>query len=101
MTPPRADPEAAVELRGITERFPGTLANDSVDLTVHRGGIHALMGENGAGKSTPMAVLHGMERPDAGTVRVDGRAVDFAGPSGASSRRAGSTSAPSRTSTTS
>ncbi|MEV5844569.1 ABC transporter ATP-binding protein [Streptomyces sp. NPDC051985] len=83
MTPPQADPEVAVELRGITKRFPGTLANDSVDLTVHRGEIHALMGENGAGKSTLMAVLYGMERPDAGTVRVDGRAVDFAGPSGA------------------
>lgn len=83
MTPPRADPSVAVELRGITKRFPGTLANDSVDLTVHRGEIHALMGENGAGKSTLMAVLYGMERPDAGTVRVDGREVDFAGPSGA------------------
>ncbi|MET9084971.1 ABC transporter ATP-binding protein [Streptomyces sp. NPDC004237] len=83
MTPPQADPEVAVELRGITKRFPGTLANDSVDLTVNRGEIHALMGENGAGKSTLMAVLYGMERPDAGTVRVDGREVSFSGPSGA------------------
>ncbi|WP_405766248.1 ABC transporter ATP-binding protein [Streptomyces sp. NBC_01538] len=82
MTPPSpADAQtAAVELRGITKRFPGTLANDAVDLTVRRGEIHALMGENGAGKSTLMSVLYGMERPDAGSVRVDGREVSFADP---------------------
>ncbi|WP_105974625.1 ABC transporter ATP-binding protein [Streptomyces geranii] len=79
--PPPADMrEAAVELRGITKRFPGTLANDAVDLTVSRGEIHALMGENGAGKSTLMSVLYGMERPDAGTVHVDGREVTFSDP---------------------
>ena len=80
MTPPRAEPELAVELRGITKRFPGTLANDAVDLTVRRGEIHALMGENGAGKSTLMSVLYGMERPDAGTVRIDGRETRFTSP---------------------
>ncbi|MDX3454935.1 ABC transporter ATP-binding protein [Streptomyces sp. ME02-8801-2C] len=79
--PPRAETAAAaVELRGITKRFPGTLANDAVDLTVRHGEIHALMGENGAGKSTLMSVLYGMERPDAGSVRVDGREVVFADP---------------------
>ncbi|MEV7391152.1 ABC transporter ATP-binding protein [Streptomyces sp. NPDC091215] len=83
MTPPQADPSVAVELRGITKRFPGTLANDRVDLTVRHGEIHALMGENGAGKSTLMSVLYGMERPDAGTVRVDGRELNFASPSDA------------------
>ncbi|MEW1645830.1 ABC transporter ATP-binding protein [Streptomyces sp. NPDC091219] len=81
MTPPQAEP--AVELRGITKRFPGTLANDSVDLTVRRGEIHALMGENGAGKSTLMSVLYGMERADAGSVRIDGREVSFGDPSAA------------------
>ncbi|MFC8349336.1 ABC transporter ATP-binding protein [Streptomyces sp. NPDC057280] len=78
MTPQQADP--AVELRGITKRFPGTLANDAVDLTVRRGEIHALMGENGAGKSTLMSILYGMTRADAGSVRVDGREADFASP---------------------
>nr|WP_231976128.1 ABC transporter ATP-binding protein [Streptomyces sp. 3214.6] len=76
-------PDVAVELRGITKRFPGTLANDAVDLTVRCGEIHALMGENGAGKSTLMSVLYGMERADAGSVRIDGREVRFASPSAA------------------
>ena len=81
MTPPRADaPDVAVELRGITKRFPGTVANDAVDLTVRRGEIHALMGENGAGKSTLMSILYGMTRADAGSVLVDGREADFASP---------------------
>jgi len=81
MTRPPVDP--AVELRGITKRFPGTLANDAVDLTVHRGEIHALMGENGAGKSTLMSILYGMERADAGSIRIDGREVTFGDPSAA------------------
>ncbi|MFF4113353.1 ABC transporter ATP-binding protein [Streptomyces sp. NPDC001714] len=86
MTPQPSDRPAgaveapAVELRGITKRYPGTLANDAVDLTVGRGEIHALMGENGAGKSTLMSVLYGMERPDAGSVRIDGREVSFDDP---------------------
>ncbi|MEU1516604.1 ABC transporter ATP-binding protein [Streptomyces sp. NPDC005811] len=83
MTPPPPESALAVELRGITKRFPGTLANDAVDLSVRRGEIHALMGENGAGKSTLMSVLYGMERPDAGTIRVEGRDVTFASPSAA------------------
>ncbi|MCX4809878.1 ABC transporter ATP-binding protein [Streptomyces sp. NBC_01239] len=81
MTPPPVEP--AVELRGITKRYPGTLANDSVDLTVRRGEIHALMGENGAGKSTLMSVLYGMERADAGSIRIDGREVSFGDPGAA------------------
>lgn len=81
MIPPPVDP--AVELRGITKRFPGTLANDDVDLTVGRGEIHALMGENGAGKSTLMSILYGMERADAGSIRIDGREVTFGDPSAA------------------
>ncbi len=70
----------AVELRGITKRFPGVVANDDVSLEVRPGEIHAIVGENGAGKSTLMKVLYGMQRPDEGTVRVEGREVHFRSP---------------------
>ena len=63
----------AVELRGITKRFPGVVANRDIELTVRRGEIHAIVGENGAGKSTLMKTLYGEHRPDEGTIRVDGR----------------------------
>jgi len=46
-----------VTMKGITKAYPGTLANDNIDLSVHRGQIHALLGENGAGKSTRLASL--------------------------------------------
>jgi simple sugar transport system ATP-binding protein len=65
----------AVECRGITKRFGHVLANDAVDLVVHRGSIHGIVGENGAGKSTLMAILHGFHPADSGEIRVDGRAV--------------------------
>ena len=65
---------------GITKRFPGVLALDSVDLTVGAGQVHALVGENGAGKSTLLKIVAGAERPDAGTLAVDGRPVRFAAP---------------------
>ena len=76
--PARTD--TAVELRGITKRFPGVVANSDVDITVRSGTVHAIVGENGAGKSTLMKILYGMQKPDEGTISVDGRPVSFSSP---------------------
>jgi ABC-type uncharacterized transport system ATPase subunit len=69
-----------VELRGITKRFPGVVANKSVDLTLEEGEVHSLLGENGAGKTTLMNVLYGLFAADEGQVLVDGEEVTFASP---------------------
>ncbi|MGY1837969.1 MULTISPECIES: ABC transporter ATP-binding protein [unclassified Modestobacter] len=73
----------AVELRGITKRFPGVVANSDIQLRVRRGEVHAIVGENGAGKSTLMKTLYGMHRPDEGEILVDGRPVTFRSPADA------------------
>ncbi|ADB52557.1 putative B6 ABC transporter ATP-binding protein [Conexibacter woesei] len=70
----------AVELRGITKAYPGVVANDDIDLVVHAGEIHGLLGENGAGKSTLMSILSGMVQPDAGTILVQGSEVRISSP---------------------
>ncbi|HET6212011.1 MAG TPA: ABC transporter ATP-binding protein, partial [Micromonosporaceae bacterium] len=73
-------PAPAVELRGITKRFPGVVANHDVFLSVTAGTIHAIIGENGAGKSTLMKILYGMQRPDEGEILVNGVQVRFHSP---------------------
>ncbi len=79
-----ADTDTPVlELRGITKRFPGVLANDHVDFDLRRGEVHALLGENGAGKSTLMNILYGLYRPDEGEILLNGKPADFTSPHGA------------------
>ncbi len=73
--------EVAVELRHIVKKFPGVVANKDVSLKARHGEVHALVGENGAGKSTVMKVLYGMQRPDAGEILVNGERVLFKSPS--------------------
>jgi simple sugar transport system ATP-binding protein len=73
----------AIELTGITKRFPGVIANDNVNLSVEEGEIHAICGENGAGKSTLMKILYGMQPADEGTMKVFGKEVTFSSPNDA------------------
>ncbi len=73
----------AVELHGITKRFPGVVANKDIELTVDKGTIHAIVGENGAGKSTLMKILYGVQLPDEGTITIDGRELKLRTPSDA------------------
>ena len=75
--------DVAVRLAGITKRYPGVVANRDIELRVQRGHVHALVGENGAGKSTLMKVLYGMERPDEGSIEIDGTPVTFGSPADA------------------
>ena len=83
-----ADP-SLLELRGITKRFPGVLANDRVDFDLARGEVHALLGENGAGKSTLMNILYGLYHPDEGEIRLNGEPARIASPSDAIARGIG------------
>lgn len=72
-----------LELRGITKRFPGVVANDNVNLELNTGEVLCLIGENGAGKSTLMSVLYGMYTPDEGEILIDETPSVFTSPADA------------------
>jgi general nucleoside transport system ATP-binding protein len=79
----------AIALRGVTKRFPGVVANDSITLDILPGEVHALLGENGAGKSTLIGLLAGMQQPDEGRIEISGVPVRIASPREALSRGVG------------
>ena len=80
---PGATADLAVELQGITKRFPGVVANRDIALSVRRGTIHAIVGENGAGKSTLMKILYGVQQPDEGTIAINGTLLVLKSPTDA------------------
>jgi len=72
--------EYILELNGITKIFPGVKALDNVQFELKKGEIHALMGENGAGKSTFIKVITGVHQPEAGEIKINGQKVVFKDP---------------------
>lgn len=69
-----------IEMKNITKKFGNFVANDSIDLTVHKGEIHALLGENGAGKTTLMNTLYGLYQPTSGDIYINGQKVEINNP---------------------
>jgi simple sugar transport system ATP-binding protein len=72
-----------LELRDISKRFPGVLANDKISISADKGKVLGLLGENGAGKTTLMNILSGLYKPDSGEIVIDGKEHVFADPAAA------------------
>ena len=81
--------EPFIALRGITKLFPGVIANDHIDLDIFGGEVHALLGENGAGKSVLMKILYGFYHADAGKILLNGKTVSILSPHDARNMRIG------------
>ena len=82
--------QIVLEARNLSKTYPnGTRAVDDVSFDLKRGEIHAIVGENGAGKSTVMKMLYGLEAPTAGEIRMDGAPVEFTVPQDAIDRKIG------------
>ena len=69
-----------VDMKAITRRFPGAIANDAIDFNLFPGEVHTLLGENGAGKSTLMHILSGMVQPDSGSIEIREKRVKIRSP---------------------
>lgn len=76
-------PSVVLEVRSLTKRFPGVLANDHIDLKLYKGQVLGLLGENGAGKSTLMNLIYGLYAPDEGEILVNGQVVHIKDPNDA------------------
>ncbi|MEM0947463.1 MAG: sugar ABC transporter ATP-binding protein [Pseudomonadota bacterium] len=81
--PTRTASAAHVQLNGVTKRYGGVTALDSVDFSCNLGSVHAVLGENGAGKSTLIKIMSGVVQPDEGEIRLDGNPVTFSDPAAA------------------
>ncbi|HEX8045930.1 ATP-binding cassette domain-containing protein, partial [Rhizobium sp.] len=75
---PAANTQAILEMRGISQIFPGVKALDGVSISLYPGKVTALIGENGAGKSTLVKILTGIYRPNEGEILIDGKPTTFA-----------------------
>ncbi len=72
-----------LEMKNITKRFPGVIANDNINFSLEKGNVHSLLGENGAGKSTLMSVLSGLYKQDEGEIYIKGEKNNFKSPNDA------------------
>ena len=79
----KSDAPIVLEVRGLTKRFPGVVANDHIDLQLRRGQVLGLLGENGAGKSTLMNMIYGLYQPDEGEILINGAPVRIDSPNDA------------------
>ena len=77
------DSPVVLEVRGLTKRFPGVLANDHISLKLQKGQVLGLLGENGAGKSTLMNLIYGLYTPDEGEILINGQVVHIKDPNDA------------------
>ncbi|HZK35662.1 MAG TPA: ABC transporter ATP-binding protein [Aeromicrobium sp.] len=75
--------DVVVRLRDIGKTFPGVIANHDVNIDVKSGTVHAIVGENGAGKSTLMKILYGVQKPDSGTIEINGNELSLGSPADA------------------
>ena len=72
-----------LEMKNIVKTYGNVVANNKVNINLNKGEILAVVGENGAGKSTIMKILYGLEKPDSGEILIDGKKMNFHNPSDA------------------